>query len=306
MEFFRNLGKSKEVKKQEALNAYLDDALAPQQKQEIERDLSQDIKLQAELDQYRMLQSQMRQLPQRRAPRNFTLDPALYGKPRSEPLIKAYPVLRTATVFAALFFIFALSINVFLGSSRGGSAGMAESVVSEVLPEGLGSAPRAAEDAAEEMDNVAIMADQESRSSDVEQFAEEQSAETRLKATVVAFDIERLAPEGSEEGFARPVPPGGADMNESQSAESLPLPTLPSALLESEETTDSVIASSELEDDPSEAQALPSFEEAELLEESLPARQAPSQSSTLIGLIFISGLIFLVLVVLTLMTRQRF
>ena len=119
LDYLRNLTKSEEEKRQETLNAYLDDALALGQRQQVESDLAQDEGQRAELDQMRLIQQQMRQLPQRRVRRNFTLDPALYGRPQREPLIQAYPVLRTATVLAAFIFIFALAANLFLNGTAG-------------------------------------------------------------------------------------------------------------------------------------------------------------------------------------------
>ncbi len=121
LDYLRNLTKSNEEKRQEALSAYLDDALAPEQRGQVEQRSGAMRALRAELDQMRLLKQQMRQMPQRQVRRNFTLDPALYGRPRREPLVQAYPVLRTATVLAAFFFIFALAANLFLG----GTAGMA-------------------------------------------------------------------------------------------------------------------------------------------------------------------------------------
>jgi hypothetical protein len=64
-----------------------------------------------------LLQERMRQLPQRRVRRNFTLDPALYGRPQRETLVQVYPVLRTATALAAFLFIFVLAANLFLGGA---------------------------------------------------------------------------------------------------------------------------------------------------------------------------------------------
>jgi hypothetical protein len=118
-DYLRNLRKSDEERRQELLTAYLDGALTSKQRQQVESDLAQDEGLAAELDEMRLLQQEMRQLPQRRVRRNFTLDPALYGRPRREPLVQAYPALRTATVMAAFLFIFVLAANIFLAGGVG-------------------------------------------------------------------------------------------------------------------------------------------------------------------------------------------
>ena len=59
-DFLRNLTKTAEEKQQEALNAYLDDALPPRQRRLFERQLAQDAGLQAELAQRRLLQKCMK------------------------------------------------------------------------------------------------------------------------------------------------------------------------------------------------------------------------------------------------------
>ena len=157
LDYLRNLRKSEEENRQEALNAYLDDALTPEQRQKMDSDLAQDEALRVELAQIHLLKQQMHRLPQRRVRRNFTLDPALYGRPRREPLVQAYPVLRMATVMAAFFFIFALTANLFLNDSAGGMMTSAEpaameeaSYEAEIAEVPAEAAPPVAEEAAVE------------------------------------------------------------------------------------------------------------------------------------------------------------
>ena len=114
-DYLRNLTKSDAEKHQEALNAYLDNALTSKEKQRFEQHLAQNPDLQAQLSQIRSLKQQMRGLPQRRVPRNFMLDPQKYGRPQSAFLIQAYPFLRTATALTAFFFVFAIAATIFLG-----------------------------------------------------------------------------------------------------------------------------------------------------------------------------------------------
>lgn len=121
-DLLRNLTKSDVEKQQEALNAYLDNALTSQEEQRFEQRLAQDTALQAQVAQLRILKQQMRRLPQRRVPRNFMLDPQKYGRPQTAPLIRAYPILRTATALTAVFFVIALAANVFLSDFSGGNA----------------------------------------------------------------------------------------------------------------------------------------------------------------------------------------
>ncbi len=114
-DYLRNITKSDEEKQQEALNAYLDNALTLKERQRFEQHLAQNPDLQAQLSQIRSLKQQMRDLPQRRVPRNFMLDPQKYGRPQSAFLIQSYPFLRTATALTAFFFVFAIAANIFLG-----------------------------------------------------------------------------------------------------------------------------------------------------------------------------------------------
>ena len=118
-DFLRNLTKSAEEKRQEMITAYLDDALSTAARTRFEAELAQDPSLQADLERERAVKQALTQLPQRRTPRNFTLDPTKYGRPAKQPLVQAYPVLRTATGLAAFFFIFALVAGLY---TSGGSS----------------------------------------------------------------------------------------------------------------------------------------------------------------------------------------
>ncbi|MEJ2754054.1 MAG: zf-HC2 domain-containing protein, partial [Chloroflexota bacterium] len=96
-DFIRNLGRSEEQRQQEALSAFLDGELAPDEIARVEQDLASNSNLREELAEMQLWKSQMRDLPARRVPRNFTLDPGIYGRPQRRPFAGAYPVLRTAT-----------------------------------------------------------------------------------------------------------------------------------------------------------------------------------------------------------------
>ena len=114
-DFIRNLGRSEEQRQQEALSAYLDGELASDEIALVEKELASDGDLRNELAEMQNWKSEMRSLPTRRVPRNFTLDPALYGRPQRRPFARAYPVLRTATAVTAFLFVIALAINLYRG-----------------------------------------------------------------------------------------------------------------------------------------------------------------------------------------------
>ena len=93
----------------ELLNAYLDDEMDATQRQRLESRLSSDPGLKSIFDELRESRVVLRRLPQRRAPRNFTLTPKMAGiKP---PLPSSYPILRFASAFAAFLFFFAYATN---------------------------------------------------------------------------------------------------------------------------------------------------------------------------------------------------
>jgi hypothetical protein len=108
MDLFRNWFKSVAERRQEQLSAYVDGQLSPRERQRFERELADDAVLRQELEQQQIIKSQLSRLPRRRAPRNFTLDPSLYGRPRPQTATWLYPAARTATALAAFFFVLAL------------------------------------------------------------------------------------------------------------------------------------------------------------------------------------------------------
>lgn len=115
--FLRNLTKTDEEKRQDFLTAYLDDSLSPRDRRRFEEWLDGDDALRADLEQQRTIKEAIGQLPRVRAPRSFTLDPSLYGRPSSQPGLRLYPALRVATVLATFVFITLISIDVFLSDS---------------------------------------------------------------------------------------------------------------------------------------------------------------------------------------------
>lgn len=120
-DFIRDLRKSDEEKRQEAITAYLDGHLSPAEWRQFEEKLATDPGLRHEVELQSFIKNNLRQLPQVRAPRNFTLDPALYGAPELEPAVRLYPILRTATVLVGIFFVIAVGAALLL--PQGGEMG---------------------------------------------------------------------------------------------------------------------------------------------------------------------------------------
>jgi anti-sigma factor RsiW len=93
----------------EKLSAYLDGQLKPSEKVRLEARLQTEPELASVLQDLRQAHGVLRGLPQRRAPRNFTLTPKMVGlKP---PMPRTYPVFRFATVLATLLLFFTFATN---------------------------------------------------------------------------------------------------------------------------------------------------------------------------------------------------
>ena len=120
----------------ELLSAYLDGGLNPSDSARFESRLASDESLRAALDNLRSTRSLLRQLPSRRAPRNFTLTPQMAGiKP---PTPRAVPVFRFATALATFLFIITFVINGLISLS-------APSFASARIPSAAGAAPLTAQ-----------------------------------------------------------------------------------------------------------------------------------------------------------------
>lgn len=118
LEILRNLTRTAEEKRQEALNAYLDGELHGTARERFEAELAADPSLRAEVAQLTAIQEQVGRLPRVRAPRNYTLDPAVYGAPAPASGLTLYPALRLATVLTAFFLVLAVGLEVIPGQQR--------------------------------------------------------------------------------------------------------------------------------------------------------------------------------------------
>src|SRR5512134_2856697 len=104
----------------ELLSSYLDGQLKPSDSARLEARLSSDPELRAILSDLRSARGLLRQLPMRKAPRNFTLTPKMVGK--NPPLPRSYPAFRFLTALASLTLFFTLGLN-FLGPQMAASQG---------------------------------------------------------------------------------------------------------------------------------------------------------------------------------------
>lgn len=313
LDYLRDLTKSKEEKRQEALGAYLDGALAPGQREQIESDLAQDKGLQLELEQMSLLKQQMRQMPQRRVRRSFVLDPALYGRPRREPLVQAYPVLRTATVLAAFLFIFAIAANLFLG----GTAGMAPAAEPMMMESAMSEELLAEAPVEESAANSMVMEATPEPESAADSMAMEAADDAPFAAEEMAVDSEfEMAEEEAESALSLREMEAEAAMP----LESAPPPESPLAeeLAEAKdglaaEPTMAAVATAGAEI-ASELQALPTAVAAESAVQAGPGAVNERRSTDGEGLfgadrmglvVFLLGAAFVILITLTLVARRR-
>ena len=93
----------------ELLSSYLDGQLKPPDSARLEARLSSDPELRAVLSDLRSARGLLRQLPLRKAPRNFTLTPKMVGK--NPPLPRSYPAFRFVTALASLLLFFTVGLN---------------------------------------------------------------------------------------------------------------------------------------------------------------------------------------------------
>jgi hypothetical protein len=94
----------------ELLSSYLDGQLSSVEAARLEARLRTEPDLRSVLQDLRSARSVLRQLPMRKAPRNFRLTPKMVGK--NPPLPRAYPAFRFASTLATILLFFTIGLNV--------------------------------------------------------------------------------------------------------------------------------------------------------------------------------------------------
>ena len=174
----------KDFREIENLSAYLDGQLDSKESAKLESRLKTDPELESALRDLRSARSILRQLPARKAPRNFTLTRQMVGlKP---PLPRSYPLIRFATVFAAILFLCSFTTNALTPML---SFGFGASAPAPAL--GMGGGCQDCEGAP----------------------AQESAAATEAPATEEAFAAE-MAPAATEEPPVADTAPSSANTNQ--------------------------------------------------------------------------------------------
>src|SRR5512139_2609985 len=94
----------------ELLSSYLDGQLSSADTARLEARLRTDPELRSVLQDLRGARSLLRQLPMRKAPRNFMLTPKMVG--RNPPLPRSYPVFRFTATLASILLFFTFGLNL--------------------------------------------------------------------------------------------------------------------------------------------------------------------------------------------------
>ncbi len=124
LDYLANWRKSDEEKRQESITAYLDGALTPKQRRLFEEQLANNQALRHDVEQQKQFKRTLTKIPRLRSPRNFTLDPALFGRPEPDPAGRLYPALRVATALAGLLFVVAV-VAILLTPGQSGQQSVA-------------------------------------------------------------------------------------------------------------------------------------------------------------------------------------
>jgi hypothetical protein len=94
----------------ELLSSYLDGQLSPADATRLEARLLVEPDLRSVLRDLRSARTMLRQLPMRKAPRNFRLTPKMVGK--NPPLPRAYPAFRLTSALATILLFLSFGLNL--------------------------------------------------------------------------------------------------------------------------------------------------------------------------------------------------
>jgi hypothetical protein len=136
----------------ELLSSYLDGQLSSVDAARLEARLRTDPEMRSVLQDLRGARSLLRQLPMRKAPRNFTLTPKMVGK--NPPLPRSYPVFKFTAALATIMLFFSYALNILspqlaarpavFGMGGGGAPEAYESTLATEAP-AIAAAPAATE-----------------------------------------------------------------------------------------------------------------------------------------------------------------
>jgi len=197
----------------ELLSSYLDGQLSSSDSTRLEARLRTEPDLRSVLQDLRGARTVLRQLPMRKAPRNFRLTPQMVRK--NPPLPRAYPVFRFATTLATLLLFFTFGLNLVgpqlasqppaFGMGGGGDTFAAESAQVEEAP--AAEMPATEAPAEEPSPAMAPMPTASASVEDNARAAETLTTQTGEAENAVAGSEAELEPPQAPAATAPPVSP---------------------------------------------------------------------------------------------------
>jgi anti-sigma factor RsiW len=194
----------------ELLSSYLDGQLSSADSTRLEARLRTDPELRSVLQDLRGARSVLRQLPMRKAPRNFTLTPKMVGK--NPPLPRSYPAFKFAASLATILLFFTYALNVLgpqlaaqpaaFGMGGGGAPDTTfESAAAAEPPAAVTEAPAATEAPVQEEPSVAM-----APLSTATALAEDANSTRALEGTAVSKQSETEAANAAGSALAQQSP----------------------------------------------------------------------------------------------------
>jgi hypothetical protein len=188
----------------EILSSYLDGQLSSADAARLEAHLRTDPEMRSVLQDLRGARSLLRQLPMRKAPRNFTLTPKMVGK--NPPLPRSYPVFKFSAMLATILLFFTMGLNILgpqlaaqpavfgMGGGGGGAPDAYESTLATEPPAAATQAP-----AQEPLAGMAPLSTATAASA-------EDANSTRVMGTAVAKQSDTEAANAAGSGLAQQPP----------------------------------------------------------------------------------------------------
>jgi hypothetical protein len=205
----------------ELLSSYLDGQLSSVDTAHLEARLRTDPDLRSVLQDLRGARSLLRQLPMRKAPRNFTLTPKMVGK--NPPLPRSYPVFKFSAALATILLFFTMGLNVLgpqlvaqpAAFGMGGGGGAPETFASTLATEApaiaaapAGTEPPAAATEAPAQEPSVAMAPQPTATAVA---AAQDANSTRVMETAVSKQSGTDTQNAAESGLAQQPPQAAAE-----------------------------------------------------------------------------------------------
>ncbi len=246
----------------EQLSAYLDNELPPPQRAALERRLAADADLRAELEALREVVMLVRSVPALRAPRDFRLDPAIYGRSVRRPT-RARRVYRWSSALSAVAAAITLVVGIF-GILRNSQSSLGDHLLEQTAPQAVGVALTADGFFAERGTPVAAIATPTPLPTQRPLPTQEPlSAQTAIPQTETGYimptgDVQEMAPQAAAADEVQEADSGTRDVQT----------PLPGAV--------AVEAASAAEEEPSDGEAAANAAEGMLADQDTPLPAVPT------------------------------